>query len=172
MPIRQSLSKIAGRCSKRLDVDEDFLPAVGGLDEAESAVVVPGFEGSGGFHGEGDLRSIGLELSVALDAKTRGDSLSAAVTVLWVTTLVPNNQNTKRELFVPIDNRVRKVGQRMNFATIRCRCSEARMLLEQLRDSFKLIKKSPGQSDSRFPLVEPHCLCKVFRGKPVDVPIH
>ena len=36
---------------KRLDVDEDFLTAVGGFDEAESAVVVPGFEGSGGLHG-------------------------------------------------------------------------------------------------------------------------
>ncbi len=157
---------------KRVYVDEDFLTALSGFDEAESAVIVPGFEGSAELHEEGDLRSLRLKISAALDAKTCGDSLSAAVTVLWVTTLVPNNQNTKREPFVPIDNRVREVGQRMNFATIRCRCSEARMLLQQLRDSFKLIEKSPGQSDSRFPLVEPHCLCKVFRGKPVDVPIH
>ena len=118
------------------------------------------------------MRRIRLELSAALDAKTRGDSLSAAVTVRWITTLVPNNQNAKRELFVPINNRVREVGQRMNFATIRCRCSEARMLLQQLCDSFKFIEKSPGQSDPRFPFVELSCLCKVFRGKPVDVPIH
>ena len=153
-------------------MDEDFLTAVDGFDEAESAVVVPGFEGSGKVHEEGDLLSLRLKISAALDAKTHGNSLSATLTVLWVTTLVPNNQNTKRELFVPIDNRVRKVGQRMNFATIRCRCSEARMLLQQLRDSFKLIEKSAGQSDPRFPLVEPNCLCKVFRCKPVDEPIH
>ena len=31
-------------------MDEDFLTAVGGFDEAESAVVVPGFEGSGEVH--------------------------------------------------------------------------------------------------------------------------
>ena len=37
---------------KRLCVDEDFLTTVGGFDEAESAVVVPGFKGSGGLHGE------------------------------------------------------------------------------------------------------------------------
>ena len=34
-------------------MDEDFLTALGGFDEAESAVVVPGFEGSGEVHGEG-----------------------------------------------------------------------------------------------------------------------
>ena len=135
-------------------MDEDFLSAVGGFDEAESAAIVPGLEGSGEVHGEKDLRSLKLELSVALNAKTRGDSLSAAVTVLWVTTLVPNNQNAKRELFVPIDDRVREVGQRVDSATICCRCSEARMLLEQLRYSFKLIKKSPSQSDPCFFFVE------------------
>ena len=58
MPIRQSLSKIAGCCRKRLDVDEDFLTAVGGFDEAESAVIVPGFEGSGELHEEGGLQSL------------------------------------------------------------------------------------------------------------------
>ena len=40
----------AGCCRKRLDVNEDFLSAVGGFDEAESAVVVPGFEGSAELH--------------------------------------------------------------------------------------------------------------------------
>ena len=44
----------AGCCRKRLDVDEDFLTALGGFDEAESAVVVPGFEGSAVLHEEGD----------------------------------------------------------------------------------------------------------------------
>ena len=37
---------------KRLDVDEDFMTALGGFDEAEAAVVVPGFEGSGEPHRE------------------------------------------------------------------------------------------------------------------------
>ena len=41
----------AGSFMKRLYVDEDFLTAVGGFDEAESAVVVPGFEGSAEMHG-------------------------------------------------------------------------------------------------------------------------
>ena len=48
----------AGCCRKRLDVDEDFLTAVGGFDEAESAVVVSGFEGSGELHEEGGLQSL------------------------------------------------------------------------------------------------------------------
>lgn len=47
----------AGSCRKRLDVDEDFLTALGGFDEAESAVVVPGFEGSGELHEGEALRS-------------------------------------------------------------------------------------------------------------------
>ena len=33
-------------------MDEDSLPAVGGFNEAESAVVVPGFEGFGEPHRE------------------------------------------------------------------------------------------------------------------------
>lgn len=33
-----------------MTVDEDFLTAVGGFDEAEFAVVVPGFEGLGELH--------------------------------------------------------------------------------------------------------------------------
>ena len=41
----------AGSFMKRVYVDEDFLTALGGFDEAESAVVVPGFEGSGELHG-------------------------------------------------------------------------------------------------------------------------
>ena len=44
----------AGSFRKRLYVDEDFLTALDGFDEAESAVVVPGFEGSGELHEEGD----------------------------------------------------------------------------------------------------------------------
>ena len=35
---------------------EDFVTAFGGFDEAESAVVVPGFEGSGELHEGGNLR--------------------------------------------------------------------------------------------------------------------
>ena len=31
---------------------------MGGVDEAESAVVVPRFEGSGGLHGEEELRGL------------------------------------------------------------------------------------------------------------------
>ena len=53
----------AGSFMKRLYVDKDFLTTVGGFDEAESAVVVPGFEGSGELHVRGDLRSIRLELT-------------------------------------------------------------------------------------------------------------
>ena len=33
-------------------MDEDLWTALGGLDETESAVVVPGFEGSGEVHEE------------------------------------------------------------------------------------------------------------------------
>ena len=47
----------AGFRSKRLDVDEDFLTAVGRFDEAETAVVVPGFEGSGELHEDGGNRA-------------------------------------------------------------------------------------------------------------------
>ena len=39
-------------------MDEDFLTAVGGFDEAESAVVVSGFEGSGELQEEGGLQSL------------------------------------------------------------------------------------------------------------------
>ena len=46
------------------------------------------------------------------------------------------------------------------------------MLLEQHGDPFELGKESPSQSDSRLPLVEPNCFRKVFRGEPVDGPIH
>ena len=37
---------------------EDFLTALIGFDEAESAVIVSGFEGSGELHEEGGLQSL------------------------------------------------------------------------------------------------------------------
>lgn len=36
-------------------MNEDSLPAVGGFNEAKSAVVVPGFEASGELHEEGGI---------------------------------------------------------------------------------------------------------------------
>lgn len=38
--------------AERLDVHEDFRPALGGLDEAESAFIVPGFDCSVESHGD------------------------------------------------------------------------------------------------------------------------
>ena len=42
---------------------EDFLTALSGFDEAESALVVPGFEDSGELHEGGNLRGRMFELS-------------------------------------------------------------------------------------------------------------
>ena len=63
----------AGSFRKRLYVDEDFLTAVGGFDEAESAVVVPGFEGSGELHEGGGVT----------ESNVRGHR-HAAVSRAWV----------------------------------------------------------------------------------------
>ena len=49
--------------SKRLGVNEYLLTAVGGFNEAKTAIVVPGFEGSGNCIGRGDFRSRTLEFS-------------------------------------------------------------------------------------------------------------
>ena len=85
---------------------------------------------------------------------------------------MPNNQDAKPDVFLPVDDRVGEVGQRVDSPTICRQCSNAWMLLKQLRDAFELSEESPGKSDSRFALVEPNCLCKVFRSEPVDGPIH
>ena len=85
---------------------------------------------------------------------------------------MPNNQDAKPDAFLPVDDGVGEVGQRVDSPTIGRRRANAWMLLNQLRDAFELIEESPGKSDSRFALVEPNCLCEVFRGGPVYEPIH
>ena len=98
--------------------------------------------------------------------------LSAAVTVIRVTTLVPNNQNAKPGIVLPVDDGVREVGQRMDSAAICRRRSNVWMLLKQPRDAFKLSEESPGKSDSCFALIKPNCLSQVFRCEPVNGPTH
>ena len=98
--------------------------------------------------------------------------LSAALAVIRVTTLVPNNQNAKPGIVLPVDDGVREVGQWMDSAAICRRRSNVWMLLKQPRDAFELSKESPGKPDARFVLVEPNCLCEVFRCEPVNGPIH
>ena len=70
---------------------------------------------------------------VALDASTGGVPLSAALTVIRVTTLVPNNQDAKPGVFLPVDDGVGEVGQRVDSPTICSRRSNTWMLLKQLR---------------------------------------
>lgn len=98
--------------------------------------------------------------------------LSAALAVIRVTTLVPNSQDAKPGIVLPVDDGVREVGQWMDSAAICRRRSNVWMLLKQLRDAFELSEESPGKSDSCFALIKPNSLSKVFRGEPVNGPIH
>lgn len=98
--------------------------------------------------------------------------LTSTFTVLMVSTLVPDNQDAKLDACVPVDDRVGKVCEGIRSAPLVRRCSKAWMILEQTRDSFELSEETPSQSDSCLSLVEPSGLCKVFRGEPVDGPIH
>ena len=52
--------------AERLDVHEDFLPALGGLDEAESAFIVPGFDCSVESHSD-------VLFNEVLSIKNQGD---------------------------------------------------------------------------------------------------
>ena len=111
-------------------------------------------------------------LGVALPSSTVVILLPAALAVLRVTTLVPNNQDAQAEVVVTVDDGVREVGQRVHSPTVCGRCSNARMLLKQLHDAFELNEESPGQSGSCFGLVEPDRLCEVLRREAVDGSIH
>ena len=82
--------------------------------------------------------------------------------------MVPSHQNAKPRIFPPVNDGVGKVGQRMNLPPIRSGCSKTGMLLQQLCHSFELCEKSPSKAGSRFGLVEPNCLCEIFRCEPVD----
>jgi hypothetical protein len=99
-------------------------------------------------------------------------SLLAAVTILRVATLVPDNQDADLGLVAPVDDRVGEVCQRVELPTMRRRSTKVRMLLQQLGDPFELGKESPCKPDSSFSLVEPNCVGEVFRSRSVDGPIH
>ena len=74
-------------------MDEDFLSALGGFDEAETAVVVPGFEGSAELHEEGGFT----------ESNVRGQR-HAAVSRAWVRM---NEAQAWHAVACPVDQGVR-----------------------------------------------------------------
>jgi hypothetical protein len=98
--------------------------------------------------------------------------LPPALAVLRIPALVSHDKYAECRVFAAVDDRVREVGQGMHLPAIRGWCSEPWMLLEQYRNSLELCKESSGKSDSGFRSVEAHSFCEVFRGEPMDGPIH
>lgn len=94
--------------------------------------------------------------------------LLTALPVLGVSTLVTHNQDANALVIRSVDHRVGEVGQGMGLSAVAGRCAQARMLLQQLCDSFKLSEKTASKTGSSLSLVEANGLCQVLRSEPVD----
>ena len=70
-------------------------------------------------------------MRTGIKAGTSSAPLTAALTLAGISTLMPDNQYAETKIVISIDELVREFGQWMDFAPIRSRCANVRMLLSR-----------------------------------------